>query len=639
MRTSSLLLFILISSTAGFAAQPIILDDVKDNIYSLRLDKIEILEDKSKKLNFQDILRKSKEFSTPAKQHFNQDGKYIYKYRNKAAYWIRFYVINQCIVNKHWLIEFLDFNMDQITIYVPDESGNHSESGNFYEQKSGFSYRFVRRPFEHKNFEFDIPSSKRPMVFYIRIEPGNANILSADLKTYKSFINHSLTEYYLLGIFYGVILLMGMYNLILYINIGERQYLFYVFYVLCVGLSSMCHDGTGFQYLWREHPEWSGQIQSISIFGIVIWTIFYSQWFLNTRFRTPLIDKILTVLQFIALGFFLFVEFFSWDYTLFLIPMAGIPFLLIYFTGWKVYIEKFKPARYFLMAYTFFFLGFLIRNLTFFNFLEGNVFTIYSYNLGVLIEMMLFSIAIGDRIKSMKQEKENALMEKETAQQQTIYQLRENERLKDKVNRELEAMVTLRTKELNDKNSELEVSNERLKELTDKVNQWNVRLDLDNRKLQNNMKELSQARVLLKDVNFDEFSHIFPDENSCFRYLAELKWKNGYQCRKCLNSNFGKGKGPFARRCTKCNYDESATNDTLFHRLRFPITKAFYMVYLVSIKDKDITSDELSEILSLRRETCWSFKKKITQAKKNIKKAGKAEAADGWGALALISLH
>jgi two-component system, sensor histidine kinase LadS len=62
------------------------------------------------------------------------------------------------------------------------------------------------------------------------------------------------------------------------------------------------------------------------------------------------------------------------------------------------------------------------------------------------------------------------------------------------------------------------------------------------------------------------------------------------------------------------------------------------MVYLVSIKDKDITSDELSEILSLRRETCWSFKKKITIAKKNNKKTGKAEAADGWGALALISV-
>jgi hypothetical protein len=631
MKTYPFFVLFWIYSASSFAVQPIVLNDKEGQVYSLRLEKMEVFEDSSKKLKLEDILKVSDEFAIPEKHNFNRDGKYIFRSRNNASYWIRFKVVNECRINKSWLIEFLDFNMDKVYLYLPDSVGNYTE------QESGFTYHFLHRPFEHKNFEFDIPYSQTPLIAYIRIEPGNATILSADLKTYTSFINYSLTEYFVLGLFYGFILIMAMYNLILYINIGERQYLFYVFYVLCVGLSSMCHDGTGFQYLWPELPSWSDNIQTFSIFGMVIWTIFYSEWFLNTRLRTPSIHKILIAFQIIALGLFIFVLTFSWEYTHLLIPAASIPFLLIYFTGIKVYLDGFKPARYFLMAYTFFFLGFIIRNLTFFNFLEGNIFTIYSYNLGVLLEMMLFSIAIGDRIKTMKQDKENALMEKETAQQQTIYQLRENDRLKDRVNKELEVMVNQRTKELNDKNLELEVSNERLKELTDKVNQWNLRLDLDNRKLQNNMKELSQARVLLKDVNFDEFSNIFPDENSCFKYLADLKWTEGYKCRKCLNSNYGKGKGLFSRRCTKCNYDESATSDTLFHRLKFPITKAFYMVYLVSIKDKDITSDELSEILSLRRETCWSFKKKITLAKKNNKKTGKAEAADGWGALALIS--
>jgi two-component system, sensor histidine kinase LadS len=632
MRTYPVLVLFWIYSFACLAAQPIILNDLKDQAFSLRLEKMEVLEDISKKWTLKDVLKKNYEFSVPLRNQFNSEGKYIFGKRNKAAYWIRFTIVNNATVNKNWLIEFLDFNIDRIDLYFPDVSGNYTP------QTSGFSFHFLNRPFKHKNFEFDVPLNKSPAVCYIRIEPGIANILSADLKTYTSFINYSLTEYYLLGLFYGFILIMGMYNLILFINIGERQYLFYVFYVICVGLSSMCHDGTGFQYLWPGWPDWSDHIQTFSLFGMVIWTIFYSQWFLNTRFRTPLINKILNGLQVVAIGLFLFVQTFSWDYSLFLIPVAAFPFLLIYLTGIKIYIEGFKPGRFFLMAYTFFFLGFIIRSLTLFNFLEGNIFTIYSYNMGVLLEMMLFSIAIGDRIKTMKQDKEKALMEKETAQQQTIYQLRENEKLKDKVNRELEAKVNQRTKELNDKNSELETSNEKLKELTDKVNQWNVRLDLDNRKLQNHMKELSQARVLLKDVDFDEFSNIFPDENSCFKYLADLKWTNGYKCRKCFNANFGKGKGLFSRRCTKCNYDESATSDTLFHRLKFPITKAFYMVYLVSIKDKDITSDELSEILSLRRETCWSFKKKITIAKKNNKKTGKAEAADGWGALALISV-
>src|SRR5690606_9944715 len=139
-----------------------------------------------------------------------------------------------------------------------------------------------------------------------------------------------------------------------------------------------------------------------------------------------------------------------------------------------------------------------------------------------------------------------------------------------------------------------------------------------------------QARIMLKDVKFDEFSNIFPNENACLKYLADLKWKDRYQCKKCSNTNFGKSKSLFGKRCTRCNYDESPTNDTLFHPLRFPITKAFYMVYLVSIRDKDITADELSKILSLRRETCWSFKRKIMLARKNAKRLGKSEEGDGW---------
>ncbi len=202
--------------------------------------------------------------------------------------------------------------------------------------------------------------------------------------------------------------------------------------------------------------------------------------------------------------------------------------------------------------------------------------------------------------------------------------MNKNEKLRTKVNRELEDKVRERTEEVEQKNQALHDANAKLKELTDQANQWNIKLDLDNRQLQTDIKEIEKARILLKDVKFNEFSSV---------------WKDGYHCKKCDNVTFGKSKTPFGRRCTKCNYDESPTTDTLFHRLRFPITKAFYMVYLVSIKDNSLTVDELSEILSLRRETCWSFRKKILESRKNSKTARKGNEEDGWSALALISIQ
>jgi two-component system, sensor histidine kinase LadS len=621
---TSLSVFIISSS---FASEPLLVNDSKDQFFVLSDDKIDILIDKTKNIRFSEILKSPKDFHQISDRWLNKNRKYIYQEGNDAAYWIRFTVLNHSKLYRNWLIEFLDFNTDKVSMFIPVEDGT------YHEYKSGSAYQFGERAIEHKNFEFNIPFSEKPLVCYIRIEPGNSNVFAAELKSYESFITYSITEYYMLGLFYGFILLMGIYNLVLYINTGEKQYLFYVFYVLCVGLSSMCLDGTGFQYIWPGLPHWSEHILSFSLFGMMLWTLFYSKWLLNTRFHAPLINKLIEVIILTVLGFLVFVQVFTWDYSVFLIPAAAIPLLLIYITGIRIYMQGFRPAWYFLMACTFFFPGFAIRTLTFFNIIEDSILSVYGYNIGILLEMMFFSIAIGDKIRTTKQEKEKALMEKESAQQQIIYQLKEKEFLKDKLNRELEAKVTQRTIELNEKNHELIQLNEKLKELTDKANQWNVRLDIDNRKLQENVKDLAQTRVLMKDVTPEEFNKIFPDDNSCFRYLADMKWKDNYQCKKCSNENFGKGKTSFSRRCTKCNYEESATNGTLFHRLKFPINKAFYMVYLVSNKNPDITSDELSEILSLRRETCWSFKKKITLARKDSLKAHKEDKMNGWTAI------
>ncbi|MBX9853630.1 MAG: hypothetical protein K2X86_17945 [Cytophagaceae bacterium] len=630
-RTILFLLFIYLAPHVSIADTLIIRqNDPRDKFYQVEDKHWQILKDPSGKLTFEEIQKTT--FQKLPRQQVNEKNEFIFSPDYNGVYWFKFTLMNQH-KNKHWLLEFLDFNMKEVVVYAPDENGQYTFT------RAGISFPFLQRDIVHKNLDFDIPYSNKAQVLYIKVLRGTSSVFPAVIKSYQAFIEYSTIEYYLLGLFYGIILVMGIYNLILYVNMHEKHYLYYVFYVICVALSSMCHDGTAFQFLFPEHPEWNNYILVFALFGLVLWTLFYSKWFLNVKENAPAISKVMNRLIALTLVLLAIATVFSSEYMFYLIGLAVIPFTIIHITAIKVFIKGFKPARFFLMAFSFFFLGYIIRTLTLFGIFMDSIFTVYSYNIGVLVEMILFSIAIGDRIKTLKQEKEKALIEKEKAQLQMIQQLQENEKLKDKVNRELEEKVVQRTQEIKQKNQELEVANEQLKLLTDQVNQWNIKLDLDNRKLQTNIKEIAQARILLKDVKFDEFSTVFPDERACLKYLSDLKWKDGYSCKKCSNPNFGRGKSLFGRRCTKCNYDESPTNDTLFHRLRFPITKAFYMVYLVSIKEKDITADELSEILTLRRETCWSFKRKIMTARKNARKIPLADDADGWAALALISIN
>ena len=117
-----------------------------------------------------------------------------------------------------------------------------------------------------------------------------------------------------------------------------------------------------------------------------------------------------------------------------------------------------------------------------------------------------------------------------------------------------------------------------------------------------------------KSLTIFDFQEQFPDDRSCLEYLADLKWKGGFVCPSCGHTNYCRGKREHDRQCTSCHKSTSPTSGTLFHKVKFPILKAFYIVYYVSTSKKGISSTELSRKLGLRQKTCWLFKRKTMKA-------------------------
>ena len=111
-----------------------------------------------------------------------------------------------------------------------------------------------------------------------------------------------------------------------------------------------------------------------------------------------------------------------------------------------------------------------------------------------------------------------------------------------------------------------------------------------------------------------EFQEQFPDNDSCQNYLAEMKWPDGFKCEKCGHNRYCGGKLAHTRQCTKCKYQATPTSGTLFHKVKFPLLKAFYIVYYMGTSKKGIASTELSRKLGLRQKTCWLFQQKVMKA-------------------------
>lgn len=130
---------------------------------------------------------------------------------------------------------------------------------------------------------------------------------------------------------------------------------------------------------------------------------------------------------------------------------------------------------------------------------------------------------------------------------------------------------------------------------------------------------MGNKRVKFVGVNSIKFNRQFKDDDSCYEYLASIKWDTGYTCKKCSCGKYCKGKRPYSRRCIRCCYDESATAGTMFDKCKFPLLIAFHIAFKISTKKKGMSSLELSKEFELRQKTCWEFKWKIQQAMQSSK--------------------
>ncbi len=117
--------------------------------------------------------------------------------------------------------------------------------------------------------------------------------------------------------------------------------------------------------------------------------------------------------------------------------------------------------------------------------------------------------------------------------------------------------------------------------------------------------------VCKEDMSPELAQELCNDSEKTFKFIADVKWEDGFVCRKCGHTRYCEGKSPSSRRCTRCKTEESAIAHTLFHNIKFPINKAFCIAYSVCVEGKEYSSYTYSDKLGLNQMTCWKFRKRI----------------------------
>ena len=619
---------VMITGAAGFPAFAQKVVPVNDSIdqHIFIYDEVEVLRDTTSKLSFKQITSqpfidqfKPSKVSTPQTKDLN------------AVYWFRIKIRHNSKADKRYLLEFFDQTIDDVTAYLPQKDGSYKV------KRFGDSYKFEHREVHHKNFELYVQNdSDATQVYYFRFKSSQISDAIIVLRSVDWFISYALDEYFYFGIFYGMILVFSFYNLIMFIAIRQKQYLYYVLYNLSVGFFEMSTDGIAYQYLWSSASEWNQHAYAFALYSTSIFALLFTRELLHIKVRAPKLNQL--ILSIIAIRTALFIYSLVFDHSLLTYKfLEFIPLTVAFGAGIYVHVKGYQPARFFVLGYSFLFIGFTLKLLIMigFSWLSIGVIGYYSLSFCFVLEMVFLSFAIGDKVRILKHNKEKV-------QGQMIRQMAENVKLKDHLNHQLETKVEERTKEvfhksliIEAKNAELVAANDRLLQQAEEISRMNTLLEQDNQELQTNVEKVTRDRVMSADLDFEEFSKIYPDKESCNLFLSDLKWKDGYSCRKCKNTHYYMGHIPYSRRCSKCGYEESVTTYTIFQNTRIPINKAFYMIFLIYSTKGKISSHRLAEILNIRQSTCWTYGSKIKlimeERKTILKKANK----NGWSQLVL----
>ena len=365
---------------------------------------------------------------------------------------------------KHWIkLELQNTTSEKLVIHIPypvlDHIGVYFFEGDVLLDStlSGLQYPFSTREINHQDFLFKIPQSKNRLTILFCIKNNSQSMLPLTIGTQEQINSRLFNKDHFFGIYVGFILVMLFYNLFIFLSTKDENYITYLIYIFTVGITQFTLAGYSQKYLW---PDWVWLSKnSVYLCGISsgLAVIFFVQKFLHVKENLPWFNKLLQAfigMYLVALLLMLF-GFPTLSYNLINIT-AGLGVLVLFVAAIQIAQKGFRPARFFVVAWTIFIFSIIIFVLKDVGVLPYNDFTVYALPIGSAIEVVLLSLALADKINVLT-------VEKDLARANELHAVKQNEKLVLEQNIMLEQKVAERTTELEKANKSLEVALESLK--------------------------------------------------------------------------------------------------------------------------------------------------------------------------------
>jgi|GEM_PF-4847859 len=504
-----IILIVILTISHSFAQRKIIIQN--PNEAQLIGREIEVFEDKTASLNFEQIHKRS-DIDARFTQSIQPNPNFGV---TSSVVWARFTLQNKS--SQKLYLEISEPVIDSIDVYRIDANNKVTH------KKAGVYVPASKRDFYTNFYLFDLNlNSEQACTYYIRFQNSLPLHFPMRIASLKVYFEENHPKDLMQGIYLGIMLVMAIFNFFIYFTVRSREYLYYVIYVFSFACFFAYNKGIGHEFVWNN-ALWFNHVTPIFIASGVSFGLLFANTFLDTDRYFPASKKITKVL----IGLIVICLLSHW------IGIGALSITLLHFVSFfiviyvlmiatYVWLEGSQAALFFLIAWSVFLVSALIFIMQLSNILPSDNFTRNALQVGSALEVVLLSFALAYRINADRKEKAKY-------QAEVIRQLQTNEQMRSRIARDLHDDIgsTLSSIGILSQVVENQMSNnsESVKEMVRKIGEssqkvqrslsdivWTTKQTEDNfDNVLVKMKEFTSEMLEMKDIFYHFNSDNLPD--------------------------------------------------------------------------------------------------------------------------------
>ena len=373
----------------------------------LLLDDTVYFEDLTGNLTIDDITR-----SEITNRFHPLQGKALNTGLSDSAFWLyldlsEFEVERLAKHATHWLVEFESPYLNYLDVYLFDPHTNqliqHWQTGD----KLGFN----SRPVPATNFVFPLALMQgQPLAIIARLQNDGLVVANPKLWQRDAYLGVVDGRAKLYGLFYGAMLIMALYNFIIYLSMGDKTYLYYVLSVLGVTVFEICQRGDALRYLWPNVPSIPNLLLVESIFFAEVFTLLFIHRFLQLnvflRYWGQAIQSLALLSAVMILVAFFIPNRLAVNVAAIIAMSVSVMAVIVGFM--RAYAGS-RSAKVFLAAWGLLLVAIFITALMRFIPMPVNVITTNLISVGLIVQVALLSLALADKFNRIQREAKDTL--------------------------------------------------------------------------------------------------------------------------------------------------------------------------------------------------------------------------------------